>query len=673
MSYDTSLYSPVSSPAARRGSESFNLSTVSIYNEDTDDHYISGCHGTLAEQQSEEHYDDRWNSEDDLSKGIITFPVVKGRNCGSGGEERTKLYARQSELKRLRKLYGEVCSACDQGGNEESINSSSLVYISGYEKVGKTALISEFIDQPNERRSARSRDPSTPLLYVPCTIATTSDRSSEGGPLRELFDDLKVAAIDLWNNPPSTGVGRTERHSYQIDEQSDDSDSDGSISIDQLREGRDDQDKAVECAQEQRRQRLSESIEQIKSETQPSPASISRLVKFICNMVDTSPFLLFLDNLQNLEHDEEAMRAVQTLLVDTSTHPNLVIVVSYIPVKESALMTLLDNIESRREYSDSKAILKIDLNPFTYDTTLQFCMDTVKNENRDEVCSLAQAVYQKTLGIVGHVMYALEEACYYDVMMFSWTWTSGKLVSIEDYLVSDLERLIFTLQLQLRRLPVEIQRILMAMSSVIQSTITDSTLRGILVDEGFDISDDELAQYLQLASREGILSAQHSANSTVSFSHDYIHQAANSITGKDEQSALLSRILDNCFRKWNTDRLNDAHLDDVYEKDDDYILTACEKREMAVLVEFLDVKDPCETDDSSHQRPTRRRHINPLSKSMAPTTSRSKSPLLLRSKSGFDHSKATKGKLHLSMKQKASRVLHKVLVSEIFFCWTGTY
>ena len=674
MSSDRSLYASASSLAARRGNESFNLSSVSIYNEETDDHYISGCHGTLAEQQSEEHYDNRWNSEDDVSKGMITFPVVNRQSCGSGREERTKLYARQKELKLLRKLYGEVCSACEQGGSEESINSSSLVYIYGYEKVGKTALVTEFIEQPNERRRARSRDPSTPLLYVSYAIATKSDRSSQGGLLRELFDDLKAAAIDLWKNPPSTGVGRAERQSYQINEESDDSDSysDGSLSIDRL-EGCDEQAKAVEIAQEQRRRRLSESIEQIKSETQRSPASFSRLVKFICSIADRSPFVLYLDNLHKLQHDDEAMRVVQTLLVDTSTHPNLIIVASYTPTIDSALVKLLEDIESRREYSDSKTILKIGLVPFTFDTTLQFCMDTVNNENRDEVCSLAQAVYQKTLGIAGYVRYALEEACYYDVMMFSWTWTPGKLASIEDYLVSDVEGLLFTLQLQLKRLPVEAQRILMVMSCVIQTTITTSTLRGILVGEGFDISDEELAEYLHLASRGGMLSLKHSASCTVSFSHGYIHQAVNSITGKDEQSALLLRILDNFFRKWNTDRLSDAHLDAVYEKDHEYALTAREKREMAFLMEFLDVNDPCITDDTP-RRPTRRRHINPLSKSMSsvtPTTSRaatrSKSPLLLRGASGRDQPKATKGKLHHSMKQKGSRVLNKILVSDRSF------
>jgi len=653
MSFDTSL---VGSQAARRGNESFNLSSVSIYNEETDEHYISGCHGTLAEQQSEEHYDNRWNSEDDLSKGMITFPVVKnrGRNCGYGGEERTKLYARTKELKMLRKLYGEVCSACDEGDNEESINSSSLVYISGYEKVGKTALISEFIDQPNERRRARSKDVE-PLLYVPCTIATKSDRQ---GPLQELFDDLKAAAIDLWNNPPSSGVGRTERQSYHINEESDDSDSNsvGSFTIDQL-EGCDEQAKAVESAEEQRR-RLSESIEQIKPETQPSPESVSRLVKFICSIVGKSPFVLYLDNLQNLQHDNEAMLVVQTLLIETSTHPNLIIVLSYIPTKDSALVTLLENIESQRGYSDSKAILKIGLVPFSYETTLQFCMDTVKNENRDEVCSLAQAVYQKTLGIAGYVRYALEEACYYDVMMFSWTWTPGKLASIEDYL-PDLERLLFTLQLQLKRLPVEAQRILMVMACVIQSTISTSTLRGILVDEGFAISDDELSQHLQLASREGFLSTQ--ASCTVSFSHDYIHQAVNSITGKDEQSALLLRILDNCLDKWNT-RLSDAHLDAVYEKDNDYALTSRERHEMIVLMKFLDVDESCARDDT-HQTPTQRQHINPLSESMTSTTSRAqRAHPLLRSWSGYDQSKATKGKTH-HLKQKGSRVLNKFLSS----------
>ena len=62
---------------------------------DYDDNYVSGCHGTVAEQLDEAYYDDRSDADDDMEKGRIKFP-------------KNKLYGRDKELGTLRQLYGDM-------------------------------------------------------------------------------------------------------------------------------------------------------------------------------------------------------------------------------------------------------------------------------------------------------------------------------------------------------------------------------------------------------------------------------------------------------------------------------------------------------------------------------------------------------------------------------------
>jgi len=66
-------------------------------NEDDDDHYIAGAHGTIAEQKDEAFYDDRSDADDDMEKGRIHFP--------------NKIYGRDHELEILLGIYERIVSA----------------------------------------------------------------------------------------------------------------------------------------------------------------------------------------------------------------------------------------------------------------------------------------------------------------------------------------------------------------------------------------------------------------------------------------------------------------------------------------------------------------------------------------------------------------------------------
>ena len=92
---------------------------------DYDDNYVSGCHGTVAEQLDEAYYDDRSDADDDMEKGRIKFP-------------KNKLYGRDKELGTLRQLYDAMTA---------NNSDSRVVLLSGYSGVGKSALVAEFINQ----------------------------------------------------------------------------------------------------------------------------------------------------------------------------------------------------------------------------------------------------------------------------------------------------------------------------------------------------------------------------------------------------------------------------------------------------------------------------------------------------------------------------------------------
>jgi len=625
----------------------FNSSLPASIFYDNDDHYIPGCHGTLAEQEDEAFYDDRVNSDDDLTKGRITFPSVSNKRLrGSregnlqSGDERVKLYGRQQELKQLRKLHTEICSLCPPASPRSSLRgsllsidipSSKIVYVSGCTGTGKTAFVEEFLIQPKERRRSRSQSPNDlPLLYISSTFKSQSRSRSRGTDhlMQPLYEDLRVAALDLWVNPRSSGVSSQQRHVSKIEEAEDDS-STSSISLNELRDDDDEESKQLLEMETRHYAQLTGMMNKIKANDNKITAkSMTNLITFICTAARSSPFALFMDDLQNIQQDEDSMEILKHLLLDTSSLGNLIFILSYSTANhgDQPLLTLLEGIESKREYDESRATLKLTMHPLTYDVVMKFCADATGREVTEEIESLARAVYEKTLGIVFYVRDLLEEVCYYDVMCFTWTWTQSKLERLEDYLDDDSDGIVYAMQLRLKQFPIELQRIMMIMSCIIQDPLSSTTVKELLENEGFVLSDDELHQHLQLATREGLLVLTQPPKSRISFAHDYIHRAARASMARHERNALLLRIFATGHQKWNGDRLSDDHLDEIYNKvGDEYTLTTRERMEMNTLIDFCGIKDPSETTEMveeistipTSQQKGQQSNLSIMSKSMA--------------------------------------------------------
>ena len=119
--------------------------------DEDEDYGVQGCHGTIAPQQDEAHYDDRSDASDDIEKGRLKFPK--------------RIYGRERELESLLNSYNEVATtvasavigassrSSERGDKKLSYvleeeekesyqevdsYSSRVVFLSGYSGIGKS-------------------------------------------------------------------------------------------------------------------------------------------------------------------------------------------------------------------------------------------------------------------------------------------------------------------------------------------------------------------------------------------------------------------------------------------------------------------------------------------------------------------------------------------------------
>ena len=159
------------------------------YNKDFD---IQGCHGTIAEQTDEAYYDDRSDASDDIEKGRLKFPK--------------RIYGREKELDVLLKIYNGLISSRDsnvedsiQEDEEEeeqsssTANDNSVVFLSGYSGIGKSALVAEFVRLA--RGNNKSSDNKSDVLYVSGKYSENTKSAAPFSAITEMFDKLVLSII----------------------------------------------------------------------------------------------------------------------------------------------------------------------------------------------------------------------------------------------------------------------------------------------------------------------------------------------------------------------------------------------------------------------------------------------------------------------------------------------
>lgn len=152
------------------------------YNKDFD---IQGCHGTIAEQTDEAYYDDRSDASDDIEKGRLKFPK--------------RIYGREKELDVLLKIYNGLIGSSSnvedsiQEDEEEqqspsNNNDNSVVFLSGYSGIGKSALVNEFVRLA--RSNNKSSDNTSDVLYVSGKYSENTKSAAPFSAITEIFDKL---------------------------------------------------------------------------------------------------------------------------------------------------------------------------------------------------------------------------------------------------------------------------------------------------------------------------------------------------------------------------------------------------------------------------------------------------------------------------------------------------
>ena len=99
--------------------------------DEEEDYGVQGCHGTIAPQQDEAHYDDRSDASDDIEKGRLKFPK--------------RIYGRERELESLLNSYNEVATVASAviGASSSSERGDKKLSYVLEEKESMTSMVKE--------------------------------------------------------------------------------------------------------------------------------------------------------------------------------------------------------------------------------------------------------------------------------------------------------------------------------------------------------------------------------------------------------------------------------------------------------------------------------------------------------------------------------------------------
>lgn len=188
-------------------------------NNEHDAHFVEGAHGTIAEQENEDFYDERSDAEDDVEKGRIRFPT-------------NVLYGRERELEILHAIYGELTSSFgggetrqqqhlrqrkkiafkgeekeeepllaggfNEGSSSDPFDRFRVVFLSGYSGIGKSALVREFVKQIQSKYRSPDNDSRIVYVYGKYTLKVTA--SAPFSAIAEMLEKLTTIIVKRGEN-----------------------------------------------------------------------------------------------------------------------------------------------------------------------------------------------------------------------------------------------------------------------------------------------------------------------------------------------------------------------------------------------------------------------------------------------------------------------------------------
>ena len=516
---------------------------------DYDENYVSGCHGTVAEQLDEAYYDDRSDADDDMEKGRIKFP-------------KDKLYGREKELGILRQLYNamethnnsdeEVDAAAAAGGQRISFEGSSpsnvdsrVVFLSGYSGVGKSALVAEFINQiQREHNNSATTDNFSPVLHfsgkyiqqsggaapfsaiseVFGNIVSSLFNGQKGNKYKESENDIRSLCTKIWKRVQNSDVIGP--------------DTDGNeVLIEIFPSLRPLLDGSV--ADTRNKLQRVESISNLGKEGEPSMNAVKESTRELLTQITSSlqrPLILFLDDLQWA--DGPSLELLSFLMAKDAQLKDLMLICAY-RSNEVGGDHPFANIMAKVTESRGPSVAKVDLFSLSQDAICRFIADSIGMEEQDRVAELVEVIYPKTMGNIFCVMQALEElvrknALYYDMMYFEWRWTVDK-VELANQVSADV---VETIKDKIKGLSVDIQKLLAVMAHI-PCSVGVPVLKELLVNyEGNGLNEDQIASLLKEASKNGMLMWSNESGN-YNFSHDRIREASRGYVVEQDRDELL--------------------------------------------------------------------------------------------------------------------------------------
>ena len=481
---------------------------------DSDDHYVAGAHGTVAEQKDEAFYDDRSDADDDMEKGRIKFP-------------QNKLYGRDRELEKLRNIFYQGSSPSDETRPEQA---SRVVFLSGYSGVGKSALVKEFAKQVQAQQMSKS---SESVLHF---SGKYSEQSSAAAPFSAISDMLSQMTNELCrkNKEGEALQSKILNEIGSSDLLAADADGDrvlrGTFPV------------LAALLDASRPDDTSNESEKGGGGASNMNAVKESVVQLLSTVSGTlkRPLILFLDDLQWA--DAPSLDLLSYLLSTDAQMKNVMFICAYRSNEvgqDHPFANIMDKVkESTKE--DEQLVEVIDLFSLSQDMITQFIADSIgKEEEVEDVTDLAEVVYQKTMGNIFCAMQAMEElvrknALYYDMMCFEWRWAVSK-VELSTTISDDV---VDTVKGKIKELSNEIQHLLIVMA-YIPNTLEVPVLTELMKHNSLSLDESKVAELLKEASEEALL--MHSAESgNYMFIHDRIREASRGcITGKEKDDLLL--------------------------------------------------------------------------------------------------------------------------------------
>jgi len=522
---------------------------------DYDDSYVSGCHGTVAEQLDEAYYDDRSDADDDMEKGRIKFP-------------KNKLYGRDKELGVLRQLYGAMATnnseeradydgaAAREGtrisfaGSSPSNIDSRVVFLSGYSGVGKSALVAEFINQiQQEYNNSAANDSSSPVLHFSGKYTQQSSGAAPFSAVSEVFGNIVSSLVNgqqgseeekNYTRSLCTKIWKKIQSSDVIGP-----DTDGNeILIEIFPLLRPLLDGSYANNNKLQRMESMSNVEDGEKKGEPTMNAVKESTSELLTLIASSlqrPLILFLDDLQWA--DGPSMELLLFLLTNDTQLKNLMFICAY-RSNEVGVDHPFANIMTKVTESRGQLVAKVDLFSLSQEAISLFIADSIGMEEVDSVAELVEVIYPKTMGNIFCVMQALEElvrknALYYDIMCFEWRWTVDK-VELANQVSADV---VETIKDKIKGLSTDIQRLLSVMAFIPQSVGVPVLKELLMNDEDNSLDENKIASLLKEASEDGMLMWSTESRNYV-FSHDRIREASREYVVEEDRDKMLRHMAD---------------------------------------------------------------------------------------------------------------------------------